>query len=253
MKRILFALILVVFIASQGLAQDGFLIKVSPLTPQETNLIKESGVIAIAKTADYYLAEATSENLEYFKSVGISYQVLDDEAEFSLYYFIWAKPGEDISRYLDQIKEKVTVLEAEGSRAIVKGYPKRIEELTSSGLSIKLIKKKPLPIKSEEEYPFTAKAKISAYSPLINQIIQKVTTGKLYDYVADLSGENEVLIGGIPETLLTRYTYTEGCDQAAQYIKEKLESYGLTAWYDTFTIPKKFPGYIRDIISTTDG
>jgi len=250
---LVFVLLTLFGFISQGTAQERFLVKVSPATPEETKLLSGSGVIAYAKTADFYLAEATKENLDYLENLGISYQVLDDEPEFSLYYFVWAKPGEDVSKYLDKIKEKATVLEAEGERAIIKGHPRRIEELTSYGLSLKLIKKRPLPIKPEDELPDLLKVKVPAYDPLIDEIIQQVTTSKLTDYVADLSGENEVLIGGLPETLLTRYTFTDDCDKAGQYLKEKFEGFGLTAWYDTFTVPGAYPYYVMDIVSTPTG
>jgi photosystem II stability/assembly factor-like uncharacterized protein len=253
-KKVLPGLLILVFwgFVSQGVAQESFLIKVSPLTTEEVKLLAVSGIKAYAKTADYYLAEGTSASLDYLSSHGISYKVLDDEPEYSLYFFVWAKPGENISKYLDKIKEKATVLEAEGERAIVKGHPLRIEELTALGLSLKLIKKKPLPIKSEEELPFLLKGKALAYDPLIDSIIQKVTTAELTSWVGNLSGENEVSIGGSPETLLTRYTYTEGCDKAAQYLKEQFESLGLTASYDTFTIYSGLE-YAMDIVSSPDG
>ena len=251
MKRVLFGLVLLVLFGfvSQGVAQQSYLIKVSPMTSEEIKLLAGSGVKAYARTADFYLAEGTSASLDYLSSYGISYQILDNEPEFSLYYFVWAKPGENISKYLDKIQEKATVLEAEGERAIVKGHPRRIEELTSFGLSLKLIKKKPLPIKSEEEFPVLLKGKVLAYDPLINSIIQKVTTAELAGWDSALSGEKSVVIGGGPDSLFTRYTFTDECDRAAQYLKEQFENMGLTAFYDTFTIPEIFPYYVMDIVS----
>jgi photosystem II stability/assembly factor-like uncharacterized protein len=250
-KRVLFGLVLLVLFGfvSQGVAQKSFLIKVSPLTAEEIKLLAGSGVKAYARTADFYLAEATLENLDYLKNYGISYQILDNEPEFSLYFFVWVKPGENISKYLDKIQEKATVLEAEGERAIIKGHPRRIEELTSLGLSLKLIKKRPIPIKSEEEFPVLLKGKVLAYDPLINSIIQKVTTVELAGWDSALSGEKSVVIGGGPDSLFTRYTFTDECDRAAQFIKESFEGMGLTAWYDTFSIPETFPYYVMDIVS----
>jgi len=253
-KRVLYGLALLVLFGfvSQGIAQQRFLIKVSPLTAEEIKLLAGSGVKAYARTADFYLAEATLENLDYLKNLGISYQILDDNLELAVYYFVWAKPGENISKYLDKIKEKATVLEAEGERAIVKGHPRRIEELTALGLSLKLIKKKPLPIKSEEELPFLLKGKMPAYDPFIDSIIQKITTTELYDWVAKLSGAYTVNIGGTLDTLMTRWTYAQKNDRAAQFLKEQFESFGLTAEYDTFTfLPSLYQA--NDIVSTPDG
>lgn len=255
MKKLIFVSVLVILFGfvSQGVAQESYLIKVSAFTPEEIGILSSSGIKAYAKTADYYLAEATSQNLDYLRSSGISYEILDDEPEYSLYYFVFAKPGEDISRYLDQIKEKATVLDAKGEKAVIKGHPRRIEELTSFGLELRLIKKKPLPLKSETQFPSISKAKALAYDPLIAEIIGKVTTSELAGWDSSLSGEHPVTIGGNPDTLLTRYTYTDKCDRAAQYLKAQFESFGLTAWYDTFTIATNSLIQTMDMVCTPTG
>ena len=113
MKKIFFFLVLVILLFSKGATQNRFLIKVTPITPEETKLLSGSGVKAYAKTADYYLVEATSKNLEYLDGVGLTYMVLDEKPEFSLYYFIWAKPGEKITKYINRIKEKAVIIETD--------------------------------------------------------------------------------------------------------------------------------------------
>jgi photosystem II stability/assembly factor-like uncharacterized protein len=255
MKKGLLISTLILFFGfiSQGYAQESYLIKVSPVTPEKIKLLSNSGIKVYAKAPNFYLAEASAKDLEFLKDSGLSYKILDTEPGFSLYYFVWAKPGGSISKHLTKIKEKAMILEVQGERALIKGDPRRIEELTASGLSIKLIRKKPLPIKPEEEFPFLVKRRTLAYDPLINEIMQKVTTSELYEWVADLSGEYSVTIGGSADTLITRNTYTDKCDRAAQYIKESFESFGLTAWYDTCTVPSVFPYYVMDIVSTPDG
>lgn len=255
MKKVLFALVLLVLsgLVSSGAAQENFLIKVSAFTPEEIGILSSSGIKAYAKTADFYLAEATSQNLDYLKSSGISYEILDNEPEYSLYFFVYAKPGENISKYLTQIKEKAIVLEAKGERAIIKGHPRRIEELTSLGLSIKLIKKKPLPLVQEKEIPVLLKGKVLAYDPLIDTIINRITMAELAGWDSALSGEHPVTIGGNLDTLLTRYTFTNKCDRAAQYLKEQFESFGLTAWYDTFNIATTSLIQTMDMVCTPTG
>jgi len=247
------ALLVLLGFVSQGLAEENFLIKIVQITPEKIKLLSNAGIRVYAKTSDFYLAEVTSKNLDYLDRIGISYKTLDTESEFALYYFVWAKPGEDILRYLEQIKEKATVLEAEGGRAIVKGHPRKIEELTSLGLRIKLIKKKPLPLVQEAEIPALLKGKVFAYDPLIDTIIQKVTTSELAGWDSALSGEHSVTIGGILDTLYTRYTFTDKCDRAAQYLKESFENMGFTAFYDTFTIPEVIPLYVMNIVSRPTG
>lgn len=236
---------------SNGMAQETYLVKINQITPEAIQSLSDAGIRVYAKTADFFVAEASSDNLSYLQKEKISFQVLDDEPEYSLYYFIWAKAKESISLYLDKIKVKAIVLDMEGNQAIVKGQPRRIEELTSFGLSLKLIGKRPLPLKPEQKLPVLAGAKALAYHPVIDSIVDRVTTSELTGWVGDLSGQHSVIIGGLPYTIATRYTDTQGCNKAAQFIKEKFESFGLSAWYDTFYI---YPFYYgMDVIARASG
>jgi photosystem II stability/assembly factor-like uncharacterized protein len=251
-KAILFLFTLfLLFSISKGKAQEGFLIKISSITSEKIEYLRDSGILVYAKTADFYLAEATNQNLDYLKTMGISYKILDDVPEFSLYFFVWARGNKNINEYLDKIREKAILLDAEGQRAIIKGHPKKIEELSSFGLSTKLIKRKPLPLEKTELLPTFEKA-ATTFSPIIDTVIQKVTTSELYNWVDSLSGEHPVTIGGSPCTIATRYTYANGNDKAAQFLKERFESLGLTAWYDTLAV-LSYPTYVMDIVSTPDG
>jgi len=232
-------------------AQEGYLIKLGQISPERAGVLKESGIKICAQTADFFLAEATDENLKFLQEKEISYTILDDQADFSLYFLVWCRPDESIQKYLPQIRQKARVLEAEKDRALVTGQPRMIEELTSLGLSLQLLSKKALPLRVQPEVSLVEGRTEMLYHPVIDSVMQKVTQSDLTGFVGDLSGENSVIIGGSPYTLATRYTFTQGCDKAAQYIKEKFESYGLVACYDTFNIAQAI--YLMDIVSVPSG
>jgi hypothetical protein len=54
-------------------------------------------------------------------------------------------------------------------------------------------------------------------------------------FVEELSGEVETNIGGSPYTILSRKYNQPGNDKAADYIQQKLESYGLTVYNQSFS------------------
>jgi hypothetical protein len=49
-------------------------------------------------------------------------------------------------------------------------------------------------------------------------------------FVKELSGEVQTIIGGSPYTILSRHKNQPGNDKSADYIKQKFQSYGLTAY-----------------------
>jgi len=68
---------------------------------------------------------------------------------------------------------------------------------------------------------------------LIQEIIDEVNIDTLYKYVSELSGATQTMIGGVPYTISSRYKSQPGNDKAADFIKEKLESFSLPAYNQT--------------------
>ena len=68
---------------------------------------------------------------------------------------------------------------------------------------------------------------------LIQKIIDEVNIDTLYKYVSELSGDTQAIINGVPYTIASRYISQPGNDKAADFIKEKLESFSLPAYNQT--------------------
>jgi hypothetical protein len=71
---------------------------------------------------------------------------------------------------------------------------------------------------------------LHAQSPTIQSIIDQTNLDSLIYFVKELSGEVQTIIGGSPYTILSRNKYQPGNDNAADYIKQKLNSYGLVTY-----------------------
>lgn len=69
------------------------------------------------------------------------------------------------------------------------------------------------------------------FSPRIDSVINLSTYQTLSKLNRELSGDTSTIIGGSPYTILSRYAYSVHNPKAAEYIFEKLQSFGLTALY----------------------
>jgi len=76
----------------------------------------------------------------------------------------------------------------------------------------------------------------NALSPVIQEIINKTNLDSLIYFVKELSGEVQTVIGDTSYTIVSRHKFQSGNDKAADYIKQKLNLYGLTTfdqWYSS--------------------
>ena len=69
------------------------------------------------------------------------------------------------------------------------------------------------------------------YSPVVDSVLNCVSSQNLSKYIRELSGDTVTIIGGLPNLIYSRQ-YTSPSNQlAAQYIYEKFVSFGLAARY----------------------
>jgi hypothetical protein len=71
--------------------------------------------------------------------------------------------------------------------------------------------------------------------PAVQTIINSVKVDSLVYFVKELSGEVSTIIGGSPYTILSRHKLQPGNNKAADYIKQKLNSYGLVTYDQNFS------------------
>ena len=95
-----------------------------------------------------------------------------------------------------------------------------------------------IPFKVLEAAPAAPRAEAMTYNPRIQAMVDAVSATNLNYLLSGLSGEHAVTIGGLPYTISTRYSTTDGCRQAAQWLKEQFEAMGIQADYDYFNFRK---------------
>ena len=72
-------------------------------------------------------------------------------------------------------------------------------------------------------------------TPTIQSIINQTNIDSLTYFVRELSGDVQTIIGGSPYTIVSRNKNQPGNNKTADYIKEKLNSYGLVTYDQNFS------------------
>ena len=88
-------------------------------------------------------------------------------------------------------------------------------------------------------------------NPLIADMIAQVDSATIVLYDGNLSGENQVTIGGQPYTLYTRYSYSgQPVQKATQFVYEHFENLGLEVEYHNYNW---WGNYWRNVVATKPG
>lgn len=233
-------------------AQPGYLIKIDEVNQATVDQIKNTGIEVYAKTAGFWVAGASREDLRLLTRQRMTFQILDEEGVTGEYYLISAEPPEKISLQVEKIKAKSQLLFADEDIAVVKGNPTNIEKLTFSGFGLRKIHLKSLPLQSTAPIPFYLESLSPEHDPLIQRIVNQVDQAQLFSWVDELTGEDAVSIGGVEDSIKTRYSWSDGVFKAAHYLKERFEEMGFSAEFDTFQVGAP-TAYLLDIACSPDG
>jgi hypothetical protein len=80
---------------------------------------------------------------------------------------------------------------------------------------------------------------IFSQSPVVQQIINSVNQDSIIKFVSELSGAVPTIINGTSQTILSRHKLQPGNALAETYIKQKMQSYGLTTTIQSFSTTGK--------------
>lgn len=113
----------------------------------------------------------------------------------------------------------------------------------------KALRMSPLAIRKPAETPVSALATV--FSDSIQAMVDRVSGATMMDHIRDLAGSRSVLVGGSPVTFNTRATPTAKCDQAEQFVFERLQAMGFAdVQYDPYTFSTTSA---RNVVATLPG
>lgn len=70
-----------------------------------------------------------------------------------------------------------------------------------------------------------------SYNSFVASVMNQVNADSVYKFERQLTGDTSCIIGGASYTISSRHYSTQGNIKAAQFILERFQSFGLTAWY----------------------
>jgi hypothetical protein len=248
-------LLITVFIASGSSAMSQWaqpvsvLVKIDLRAEGDLQRVGASGLAVYAhlttQDEDYLIAGATQDDLASLVSQGLAYRILDEELVPGEYYLVYPRHADQLSL----ISQHGRILYFDGLRALIRTPATEAEKLPTLGLEIRWLPDSPIHLSRGVEA--IVYESLSEPDPLIEEMIAQVDSPTVYLYDGNLSGENQVTIGGQPYTLYTRYSYSgEPIQKATQFVYEHLENLGLEVEYHNYN----WWGYNwRNVVATKSG
>jgi hypothetical protein len=248
-------LLVAVFIVSGGSATSQgpkpmpVLIKIDLRAEGDLQRIETGGLAVYAHLTtgheDYLIAGATEDDLAFLASQGLTYHVLDEEFVAGEYYLVYPRHPDQLSLF----PRYGRLLHFDGLRALIRASAAEAERLPALGLEIRWLPDHPLRLSPTVEG--VAYEALSDPDPLIEEMIAQVDSATVYLYDGNLSGENQVIIGGQPYTITTRYSKSgEPVQKATQFVYEHFQNLGLAVEYHNYN----WYGYDwRNVVATKPG
>jgi len=88
--------------------------------------------------------------------------------------------------------------------------------------------------------------------PHIAAMTAAVSGDTLWKYISQLSGREPVMINGQPDTLYTRYSYSPKINNAADYLVERFEDYGVDVEFHHYVVGN-YSFYSTDFVDPLNG
>ncbi len=171
---------------------------------------------------EFLLAGVSFPAGEAIPDAGIPMQVLASDITQGSYFWVLPPRGQVELTWSDF----GVLLFYDGEQALLRTTDEQAERLAAMGAEIALLTFQPLVIPDQA---VTSGREPMDYNAAIQGIIDQVTSQKVYDYTAGLSGVNSVVIGGSPYTIATRHTSSGvPIQKATQYVGEFMTGLGYT-------------------------
>ena len=199
---------------------------------------------------DLYIASGGANDATTARATGLAVTVLDAQTRGRVYYLVDGEtPG------VREAAGQAGAILFDAGHTLLMAAPAAqerslVESLTGQGARISALTSAPLALGVDEQAAAASIGGVTQADPFIASLLDQLTSDDLTAIIADLSGETPVIIDGQEVTLATRYTFTQGDDQAAQYIYQRYTDMGLDVSYFDWTYGQ-YSG--RDVIAQIPG
>ena len=204
----------------------------------------------------YVLTGSDRDGLRRLTAAGLSHRILDPDMAGATYYFTMLPPGRPEPDW-----SAFGVVLYHNDYRLIRSTPADAERLAAQGVELAQLSLEPIALQraqlpqipraqrriatgrpAQESHrvwlPLLSKsgsAPITA-DPLVQGMIDQVTSAAAAQYVAQLSGETPVTVDGAPYTIATRHTNSgTPIEKATQFVGEHMAGLGLDVEYPTWT------------------
>lgn len=188
-------------------------------------LYKEDGGLALLLGADARMQERLEE-------LGYQPVILKRDIEGVEFYMLYGLPAD-----LGRVGQRMVLLAREGRQAVVDLDPAQLRLLDSLGVAYMPLYPQPLRYRESPTLQIRPVPAALQPDPLVQEMIDQVSSAALANYVGELSGEWAVNIEGMPFTLSTRNSFVEpAITKATRYAYERFVQMGLPADYHAYSL-----------------
>lgn len=179
------------------------------------------GLMHLANLRDSYLVQGDDRAVERLARFTEDFALLAD-----------VNPGQEVylvrpANYKDEVFYSQFLIEVGGGNYLMILGPGDIEDTRFLPLHAARLRGGPFPQRDRRLATGVAPAPaIVIPKPQIENIVAAVSGDTLWKYISQLSGNEPVVINGVLDTLLTRYTWSWRVYHAADYLYERFEDYG---------------------------
>lgn len=223
------------------------LVAIAVTTEQTLQHFEESDLPLYARLAgqsgDTLITSAGPAVIKNLAAAGLRGQVLEPIRRDASYYVIYPTPGRPPIDW----RQFGHVLLEDDRYLMLRIELQDAEKLTDAGYELAALTLEPKPIQPQtfaDIFP-----EVVSPNPDIQSMIDQVISSTVSQYDGALSGEWPVIVGGLPYTIGTRYTFSgEPIQRATEYVGEHLEGLGLGVEYHQWEVQPYPPNVIGEII-----
>lgn len=187
------------------------------------------------------IAGTNSNGLAALKEAGLTYHTVEQIPAGAAYYLVYPLPG----RANAAPNPEVVALLTDADWQLVRATPVGARWLSAQGMALQAISFDPKPWLADIAVPSTPT--VIDPDPMIQSMMEQVSSTAVYQYDGDLSGMWPVMIGGSPYTIATRHTNSgTPIQKATQYVGEHFADLGLPVEYHQWS-GSTYPNVIATI------
>ncbi len=172
------------------------------------------------------LTGASLKDQQLLEDASLDFQVIDSDLQADTYYLAEthsSHPAPDFSLYGQVLLETT-------NGVLLRMEPSQVDALTQAGAEVRLITLTPKPLPTSQAEGVFPDEIIP--DPMIQGMIDQVTTEQVYQYDRELAGELPVWVDGAWYTITSRYTYSNTpIEKTMHYVGQHMEELGLGVEY----------------------